>query len=233
MPIPKVPESAPQPERKPEPEPVPEATRQATAPNAEKPRAADAEGGAGTRADRPADTRTPTPSPTDSRKTAAKDTPPSQPAGQTAAQLSRPDDIRPFPDSRASLRMPARGDIVTRYGERITLAGGTSNAKGIVIATRPEAQVVAPYDGQVVYAGPFKGYGRILIIEHGSRYHTLLAGLERIDAIVGQWVLAGEPVGVMGNAPTRTPELYVELRRTGRPINPLPWLAQIDDKVRG
>jgi septal ring factor EnvC (AmiA/AmiB activator) len=129
--------------------------------------------------------------------------------------------------------MPARGEVVTRYGEEVRREGGTTQSRGISIATRPTAQVVAPYDGQVVYAGPFKGYGRILIIEHGQRYHSLLAGLERIDAIVGQWVLAGEPVGVMGGSQTRTPELYVELRRTGQPVNPLPWLAQTGDKVRG
>jgi septal ring factor EnvC (AmiA/AmiB activator) len=61
----------------------------------------------------------------------------------------------------------------------------------------------------------------------------LLAGLDRIDAIVGQWVLAGEPIGVMTQSPAGAPELYMELRRTGRPINPLPWLAQTGNKVKG
>jgi septal ring factor EnvC (AmiA/AmiB activator) len=159
------------------------------------------------------------------------------------ARLDRPSDIRNFPDRRRSLTVPAAGRIVTRYGERMQRAGGRVSAKGIEIVTRPGAQVVAPYDGKVVYAGPFRGYGRILIIEHGGRYHSLLAGLERIDAVVGQWVLAGEPVGVMagdsdssgqGESSTRRPpKLYVELRRTGQPINPLPWLAQTGDKVRG
>ena len=157
---------------------------------------------------------------------------PAQLRTQTA-KLSRPEDIRPFPDQRESLRMPVSGEVVTRYGEEITRAGGTTAAKGIEIEARHGARVVAPYDGKVAYAGPFKGYGRILIIEHGNRYHSLLAGLDRIDAIVGQWVLAGEPVGVMSTSPARTPELYMELRRTGRPINPLPWLAQTGNKVKG
>jgi septal ring factor EnvC (AmiA/AmiB activator) len=156
---------------------------------------------------------------------------------RTQARLDRPGDIRDFPDRRSSLTVPAAGRIVTRYGERRDRAGGAARAQGIEIATRPGAQVVAPYDGKVVYAGPFRGYGRILIIEHGGRYHSLLAGLERIDAVVGQWLLAGEPVGVMagadGAASSRNPKLYVELRRTGQPINPLPWLAQTGDKVRG
>jgi septal ring factor EnvC (AmiA/AmiB activator) len=84
-----------------------------------------------------------------------------------------------------------------------------------------------------VYAGQFRRYGQILIIEHGGRYHSLLAGLERIDAVVGQWVLAGEPVGVMGSPDGDRPELYFELRRTGQPINPLPWLVTTDNKVQG
>ena len=102
-----------------------------------------------------------------------------------------------------------------------------------MIAARPGAQVVAPYDGKVVYAGNFRSYGQILIIQHGGRYHTLLAGLDRVDAVVGQWLLAGEPVGIMGAPHGGDPELYLELRHAGKPINPLPWLATSGPKVRG
>jgi len=144
--------------------------------------------------------------------------------------LARPDNIRPFPDSGASLVMPARGRITIRYGQN---RGGNGAAKGITIQARGGAQVVAPYDGKVVYAGIFRRYGQILIIEHGGRYHTLLAGLDRIDAVVGQWLLAGEPVGILGSPGNGTPELYLELRRSGQPINPLPWLATTGDKVQG
>ncbi len=153
-------------------------------------------------------------------------------ASQETARLAlaRPDNVRPFPDSRASLWMPASGRIVLRYGQS---RGTEGTSKGINILTRGGAQVVAPYDGQVVYAGPFRRYGQILIIEHGGRYHTLLAGLDRIDAVVGQWLLAGEPVGTLGSPQGGNPELYFELRRAGQPINPLPWLATTDDKVRG
>ncbi len=148
----------------------------------------------------------------------------------TQLALARPDNVRPFPDAGASLRMPARGRVVRRYGQ----SGGTEGtSKGINIKARNGAQVVAPYDGQVVYAGPFRRYGQILIIEHGGRYHTLLAGLDRIDAVVGQWLLAGEPVGTLGSPQNGNPELYFELRRAGEPINPLPWLATTGDKVRG
>ena len=153
--------------------------------------------------------------------------------GPTVSDLEKPENVRAFPVSPtvANLTMPARGDVVAKYGQ--SAAAGGLLSKGITIATRSAAQVVAAYDGRVVYAGEFRGYGQILIIEHGGRYHTLLAGLQRIDAVAGQWVLAGEPVGVMGGAAGSNPELYLELRRTGQPINPLPWLATTSDKVQG
>jgi septal ring factor EnvC (AmiA/AmiB activator) len=152
------------------------------------------------------------------------------PVAEPAAllHLDRPPEIRPFPATQASLTTPARGAVVVRYGE----AGEASqSSKGISIATRPEAQVVAPFDGQVMFRGPFRGYGEILILEHAGGYHTLLAGLGRTDAIVGQWLLAGEPVGIMGPAAGGNPELYLELRRDGQPINPLPWLDIRDSKT--
>ena len=152
---------------------------------------------------------------------------------QDMVNLAKPNNVRPFPDSPsiASLIMPARGDILARYGQQRRADGASS--KGITIGTRSAAQVVAPFDGRVAYAGKFRGYGQILIIEHGGRYHTLLAGMDRVDAVVGQWLLAGEPVGAMVTSPGIRPELYLELRRTGRPINPLPWLATNSEKGQG
>jgi septal ring factor EnvC (AmiA/AmiB activator) len=84
-----------------------------------------------------------------------------------------------------------------------------------------------------VFAGPFRTYGLILIIEHSEGYHTLLAGLGRIDGTVGQSVVTGEPVGTAGSAETGNPSIYVELRRNGQPIDPLPWLAPRNEKVSG
>jgi septal ring factor EnvC (AmiA/AmiB activator) len=146
--------------------------------------------------------------------------------------LEKPDNVRDFPRSTAvsTLVMPARGRVVATFGDREKKAATTS--KGISILTRGAAQVVAPYDGRVRYAGVFRGYGQILIIQHGERYHTVLAGLDRIDAVAGQWVLAGEPVGVMSHGENSDPILYLELRRSGQPINPLPWLATANDKVQ-
>lgn len=139
-------------------------------------------------------------------------------------------ELIPISKARGKLPFPVVGHLVGRYGQT-TDAGLTR--KGISIETRIGAQVVTPYDGLVVYAGQFRGYGQILILEHGEGYHTLLAGLTRIDIVPGQWLAAGEPVGVMESADRGIPVLYMELRRNGQPINPLPWLASQKDKVSG
>ncbi len=125
--------------------------------------------------------------------------------------------------------LPTSGRVVHWFGA----AAGGAKAEGITIKTRPAAHVVAPRRGTVVFAGPFRGYGQLLIIEHDEGYHVLLAGLGRIDAVVGDEVLAGEPVGAMTASSNGTPNLYLELRRSGRPINPLPWLAASKSKVSG
>ena len=132
--------------------------------------------------------------------------------------------------SRGKLPYPAIGRLVGRYGQA-TETGLTR--KGITIETGASAQVVVPHAGTVVFAGAFKGYGQLLIIEHGEGYHSLLAGLDRIDSVIGQQVLSGEPAGIMGSPKNGLPVLYVELRRNGQPINPLPWLAARKIKVNG
>jgi septal ring factor EnvC (AmiA/AmiB activator) len=141
----------------------------------------------------------------------------------------KPGITRPFEKARGAVVYPASGTLALRYGE-IDEFGVSS--KGLTLLTRPGALVVAPYDGQVEFAGPFKGYGQILIIQHGDGYHSLLAGLERIDEAVGNWLVAGEPVGAMSSGEPK-PRLYLELRHNGQPINPLPWLATHDEKVSG
>lgn len=149
---------------------------------------------------------------------------------QTAALTApRPNALRQFP-VQGPITLPVRGELSRQYGEN-TPYGNT--AKGITIETRAAARVVAPYDGKVVFAGPFRGYGQILIIEHGGGYHTLLSGMERVDTSVGQWLLAGEPVGVMAKPGGANPRLYFELRREGQPINPLPWFAEYRGRERG
>lgn len=137
---------------------------------------------------------------------------------------------KPIETARGKLPFPAVGRVVAQYGQ--ALDTGLAR-KGIEIETRAGAQVVASHDGRVAFAGPFRGYGLLLIIEHGDGYHTLLSGMAEIAGLIGQSVVAGEPVGVMGRPDGAKPVLYLELRRGGQPINPLPWLAARENKVSG
>ena len=144
--------------------------------------------------------------------------------------VAMPPSGQSFSQSRGRLPMPVRGKIVQLYGATDSF-GQTS--KGIRVETLPNAQVVAPSDGSIMFAGEFRGYGLLLIISHGESYHTLLAGMSEIYGTVGQSVLAGEPVGQMGASQGERPTLYVELRRGGEPINPQPWMAANNGKVSG
>lgn len=126
-----------------------------------------------------------------------------------------------FVKAKGSLPRPVRGTVVTRYGEE-TVKGVSS--KGITIQTRDMAQVIAPFDGSVLFAGPFRGYGNLIIIEHGKGYTSLLAGLDSIDCEEGQMLLAGEPIGVMPSG--EKARLYVELRKDNRPLNPESWFKK-------
>jgi septal ring factor EnvC (AmiA/AmiB activator) len=164
-------------------------------------------------------------------------------APTTAQRMQQPANFRNFPDAgridaRNPIFAPARGRILTHFGDA-TDTGGQS--KGLVLETRPGAQIVAPFDGRIAFEGPFRSYGQILIIEHGGGYHTVLAGLDRVDAVVGQWLLAGEPLGSMAPvgapqgtgdvSPAGRPKLYLELRRNGQPVDPVPWFGTAEIKT--
>jgi|FEC22Drversion2_1045045.scaffolds.fasta_scaffold00523_28 septal ring factor EnvC (AmiA/AmiB activator) len=138
----------------------------------------------------------------------------------------------PFADTKGLLPMPAAGAVVREFGAPDEF--GTAS-RGITIATRANAQVIAPADGWVVYAGPFRSYGELLILNVGDGYHVLLAGMDAIAVDLGQFVLAGEPVGQMGGVVLASaanvtvgrsqPLLYVEFRQDGQSIDPGPWWA--------
>src|SRR5579863_1971710 len=146
-----------------------------------------------------------------------------------------------FADAKGLLTMPVAGDVVKSYG---TPDGFGGTAKGLYIATRPGAVVALPSDGWVAFSGPYRSYGQLLIVNVGGGYYVVLAGMERINVEVGQFVLAGEPVASMGNGSVKTaaaiaigsaqPILYVEFRKDGAAIDPSPWWAKSDvQKVRG
>jgi septal ring factor EnvC (AmiA/AmiB activator) len=145
-----------------------------------------------------------------------------------------------FADLRGQLHLPVNGLAIREFGDPNGI-GGTQ--KGVSIAAEPGAEITSPCDSWVVYAGPFRSYGQLLILNAGGGYHVLLAGMERISVDLGQFVLTGEPVAVMGGQTpvsaaiatgSKQPVLYVEFRKGGAPIDPSPWWATNEgEKVRG
>lgn len=124
-----------------------------------------------------------------------------------------------------SAQPPISGIIKTRYGEKDEIG---ATCQGIKFESRGGAVVVAPMGGIVRYAGPFKTYGSIILLEHKNKYHSLIAGLGKIDTFVGQSVDAGEPIGrLSSSANGEKPRLYYELRFEGQPINPARKLADL------
>ena len=139
----------------------------------------------------------------------------------------------PFSTMKGRVALPVAGHIGRGFGEAD--ASG-SILQGDMLATHSTAIVTAPVDGSVLYAGPFRSYGQLLILNAGEGYHVVLAGMARIGVSPGQSVLAGEPVGLMGESRIASavaftgadagPELYVEFRKEGKPVDPAPWWAE-------
>ncbi len=146
-----------------------------------------------------------------------------------------------FAEAKGRIGDPVTGAVLRDFGMDDGFGGRT---QGRSIATRAGAQVVAPADGWVVYAGPFRSYGQVLILNAGDGYHILLAGMDRTNVEQGQFVLAGEPVATMGETRIASaatldlaapqPVLYVEFRKDGASIDPTPWWARPEqEKARG
>ncbi|MCA0400917.1 MAG: peptidoglycan DD-metalloendopeptidase family protein [Proteobacteria bacterium] len=151
---------------------------------------------------------------------------------------------QPFQDRRGQLPLPVSGALARLFGQSDGMGGVE---RGVTISSNPGAVVTAPADGWVHFAGAYRGYGHLLIINAGGGYHIVLAGMERLSIETGQFVLAGEPVGFLGGAapsnpgvpaPTALggarPALYVEFRKEGSPVDPSPWWSlNIAEKARG
>jgi septal ring factor EnvC (AmiA/AmiB activator) len=136
-----------------------------------------------------------------------------------------------FTELKGQIEFPAQGQRLREYGQKDGFGG---HSKGLYIATRKLAQVTAPADGEIEFAGDFRSYGQLLILNAGEGYHVLLAGLGTITAEAGQALRAGEPLGSMGEAPARgtligdrledpRPILYIEFRKDGIAIDPSAW----------
>jgi septal ring factor EnvC (AmiA/AmiB activator) len=147
----------------------------------------------------------------------------------------------PFTEVKGQLALPVAGAVLKGFGASDGYGG---LEKGVSIATPPAATVSTPIDGWVVYSGPYRSYGQLLILNAGGGYYMVLAGMDRIEVSVGQFVLAGEPVAAMGDGSARTaaaaaigaaqPVLYIELRKNETAIDPGPWWAKSNiEKARG
>lgn len=142
-----------------------------------------------------------------------------RPVDPTAASVSAtPSPVASATAPPARYQLPVAGAITAGFGE-----AGTSGQRqaGIVLAARPRAQVVAPAAGRVAFAGPYRGFGRIVIVEHANGWTSLVTGLGTLDVAVGQDVTAGSPLGL---SPSRRGEVTLELRQGGEPVNPLDHL---------
>jgi septal ring factor EnvC (AmiA/AmiB activator) len=126
-----------------------------------------------------------------------------------------------FARKKGRLPPPAVGTLVSRFGPS---DDGTINS-GVVLRTARGAQVTAPSDARVEFVGPFRTFGQIIILNVGDGHHIVLAGLGATFASVGQEVLAGEPIAEMSGDRGSAPDLYVEIRKDGAPLNPQQWLA--------
>lgn len=125
-----------------------------------------------------------------------------------------------FSKAKGQLPFPVSGRVSKYFGS--TQPAG--KLRGIRIRSRAKAQVISPFDGQVVFAGRFRTYGELVIINHGDNYHSVMAGLQGSYVVPNQWIMGGDPIGNMRDRSSPAPELYLELRRQGTPFNPIRWL---------
>ena len=165
-------------------------------------------------------------------------------AKAAAARGAEPARLKPgtaFADAKGLISLPVAGAILKTFGSADAFGGAE---QGVSIASPAGATVSSPVDGSVLFSGPYRSYGQLLIIDAGGGYYMVLAGMDRISVAVGQFVLAGEPVATMGDGTARTaaavaigatqPVLYIELRKDGAAIDPGPWWAKSDiEKARG
>jgi septal ring factor EnvC (AmiA/AmiB activator) len=144
-----------------------------------------------------------------------------KPATKPPAAAPAPAPARPSAAAGAPLQ-PAVGTKLRGFGQ--TVAG--EKQEGLTLATRAGANVVAPLDARVQYSGPFRTYGLMVILDVGGDVLVVVSGLDALYPEAGQWVLAGEPIGRMADRKSPSPELYLEVRRKGQPVDPERWLAQ-------
>ncbi len=151
---------------------------------------------------------------------AAKIVPRTKPGRKPAKKLVLPKGTKRFADAKGGMIQPVSGRLVKSFGR---------GEKGQTYVGRSSGQVIAPYAGRVEFSGPFKNYENVIILNVGDGYFVLLTGLNDLYVDAGDTIRRGEPVGKLPSQ--KGPELYIELRRNGSPVNPKPWLAAPDVKT--
>ena len=157
-----------------------------------------------------------------------------QERAQLEAEKLRAKPLMVFSQSKGKLDYPVQGEVLKQFGEDNGL--GTS-LDGLALATQTNANVTSPVDAKIEFAGPFRSYGQLLILNAGEGYLVLLAGMNQISAEIGQSVRAGEPLGQMGDGPSTVavignetnnahPVLYIEFRKNNDPVDPSPWWTE-------
>ena len=155
--------------------------------------------------------------------------------GELVHTLGAHDDSADAEDADAALparlTAPLQGVPVHDFGQA---GADPRRSEGLTWSADPDASVLSPVAASVDYAGPLKGWGLVLILKAGD-YHLVLAGLGSVSAEAGRTVAAGEPVGRMpqaGGPAQARPELYLEVRRAARPVDPARWFAAAPAKAR-
>lgn len=144
-----------------------------------------------------------------------------RPARPEEAQVIGAAQFTPLPEGLSSYMLPVTGRLLTGFGED---APGQARSNGLVLAPRAFAQAVSPAAGRVAFAGPYRGYQSIVIVEHDGGWTSLVTGLVRLDVAVGERVVAGSPIGATGPG---APRVMVELRQGGVPVNPLQYIRSL------
>jgi len=144
-----------------------------------------------------------------------------RPSRPMESRVATAQDFDAPPKGLTTYLMPIQGRVVAGFGEKIE---GRPPSRGIILAARGGSQAIAPAAGRVAFAGPYRGYGRIVIVEHEGGWTSLVTGLARLDARVGEALVAGSPLGI--TAPG-DPIVTLELRRNGDPVNPLQYLKTL------
>lgn len=144
------------------------------------------------------------------------------PEGLAAAVVGLP--IRPF---QGALPWPARGTVVRRFGRQPSSRFGTNVVRnGMELAVDEGQPVRAVHEGSVAFAGPFTGYGNLVILDHGERSYSLYGHLDSVDVAIGHKIDVQSKLGASGRNPAGAPALYFELRIDGAAVDPLQWLKR-------